>query len=236
MHLSAMTSLEGQIAKAYNTLADDYARLLPDLRAENELDRAMIGSFAKLVRGGTGGLVVELGCGTGRIAAHLDRLGLDVVGFDVSEGMVTKAARSRSRPSFGVGSIGRTPLPAGSVAGVVSWYSIIHTPTSELEGVFAEFARVLRPGGHLLVGFHAGDGSRRFSRPCGRQVDLDAFDHQPDAVAALIVNAGFAIHTEQVRAAEGSRAPIAGKHHRHHAVTERRSIVEESSSVRRSSR
>ena len=203
MRLSAMTSLEGQIAKAYNTLAGEYARLLPDLRAANELDRAMMGSFASLVRGRAGGLVVDLGCGTGRIAAHLYGLGLDVVGFDVSEGMVAEAAHAHPHLSFAVGSIGRVPLKSDSVAAVVSWYSIIHTPTSELEEMFAEFARVLRPGGHLLVGFHVGDGSRRFSKPCGRQVDLDAYDHEPDVVADLVVDAGFAVHARLLRAAEG---------------------------------
>ncbi|MFD4664838.1 MULTISPECIES: class I SAM-dependent methyltransferase [Streptomyces] len=41
-------------------------------------------------------------------------------------------------------------LADGSLGGIIAWYSIVHTPPELLPVVFAEFHRVLAPGGHLL--------------------------------------------------------------------------------------
>ena len=43
----------------------------------------------------------------------------------------------------------------GVLAGAVCWYSIIHTPPDQLAEAFGELARVLIPGGYLLLGFQA---------------------------------------------------------------------------------
>lgn len=55
----------------YDTVAADYARLLPDLRAEAALDQAMLARFAELTSVVGRGHVADLGCGTGRITGHL---------------------------------------------------------------------------------------------------------------------------------------------------------------------
>ena len=56
----------------YDTVAVDYARLIPDLSEEASLDRAMLAAFADLVLEAGGGSVADLGCGAGRMTAHLD--------------------------------------------------------------------------------------------------------------------------------------------------------------------
>ena len=57
------------------------------------LDRAVLAAFAEQVRAGGGGLVADLGCGEGRIGAHLAGLGLDVTGINLSPAM-TEIARA----------------------------------------------------------------------------------------------------------------------------------------------
>ena len=47
--------------------------------------------------------------------------------------------------------------------GVLLWYSIIHTPPAGQARIFAEAARVLRPGWPPLVGFQSGEGTRDVS-------------------------------------------------------------------------
>ena len=39
---------------------------------------------------------------------------------------------------------------------MLSWYSLIHHHPQDIEAPLAEFARVIRPGGGLLVGFFEG--------------------------------------------------------------------------------
>ena len=84
----------------------------------------MLADFADRVDGP----VADVGCGTGRLTAYLDGLGIDVVGIDLSPGMIAVARRAYPALRFEVGSMTALDLPDGGVAGVLAWYSIIHTP------------------------------------------------------------------------------------------------------------
>ncbi len=88
---------------AYDTVAVDYARLLPDLRAETPLDQAMLDTFVELTKAADLGPIADLGCGTGRITAHLGSLGVDVFGIDLSPAMVDVARRTHPHQHFDVG-------------------------------------------------------------------------------------------------------------------------------------
>lgn len=59
---------------AYDTVAADYADLLRDELAEKSWDRALLATFAELVWTAGGRLVADLGCGSGRVTAHLHDL------------------------------------------------------------------------------------------------------------------------------------------------------------------
>ncbi|MEE3920178.1 class I SAM-dependent methyltransferase [Micromonospora sp. BRA006-A] len=102
---------------------------------EPPLDRALLAAFAETV--GPGRPVLEVGCGTGRVTAHLHWLGLDIGGADLSPGMVAVARRTYPDLRFEVGSLTELAVPDGSLAGLVSWYSVIHLPPELLPGVFA---------------------------------------------------------------------------------------------------
>jgi hypothetical protein len=69
--------------------------------------------------------------------------------------------------------------------------------------VFAEFSRVLVPGGYLLVGFHVGDGHRPRTVTYRDGVSVVAYDVTPDQVAHFARQAGLVLQTELVRAAQG---------------------------------
>jgi SAM-dependent methyltransferase len=176
---------------AYDTVAVDYARLLSEELAAKPLDRAMLAAFAELVRADGGGPVADLGCGPGRVTTHLDALGLDAFGVDLSPEMVAVARRSYPGLRFEEGSITALDLPDGGLAGVLAWYSVIHTPPGQLLLVFSEFHRVLAPGGHLLLAFQSGDEPRHLSSAYGHEVSLDAYRLPPDRTAGQLVAAGF---------------------------------------------
>ena len=76
-----------------------------------------------------------------------------MLGIDLSTALTRIGRAARPELRFAVGSMHALPLPDGALAGAVSWYSVIHAEPGELPGYLAEFARVLRPGGHLLVAF-----------------------------------------------------------------------------------
>ncbi|MEV1077285.1 methyltransferase domain-containing protein [Streptomyces sp. NPDC050211] len=180
----------------YDAIAEDYADLFRTELAK-PLDRAVFAGFAELV--GAGGRVADLGCGPGRVTAHLASLGLSVFGLDLSESMLAIARRENPGLRFEQGSMLELDLPDGSLAGAVSWYSSIHTPVNELPSLFAEFRRVLAPGGHLLIAFQIGDEPRRHERPWGHEVTLDFQRRQPDQIDGLLRAAGFAPVMRMVR-------------------------------------
>ncbi|MFF0010791.1 class I SAM-dependent methyltransferase [Streptomyces sp. NPDC005374] len=179
----------------YDAIAEDYAELFPDEIAGKPLDRAVFAGFAELV--GEGGAVADLGCGPGRVTAHLASLGLSVFGLDLSESMLAIARRENPGLRFERGSMLELDLADGSLAGAVSWYSSIHTPVDELPRLFAEFHRVLAPGGHLLIAFQVGDEHRHHDRPWGHPVALTFLRRRPEWIAELLAAAGFApvVHT-----------------------------------------
>ncbi|MET9865738.1 MULTISPECIES: methyltransferase domain-containing protein [unclassified Streptomyces] len=181
----------------YDTVAEDYAEHFRDVGVGTALDRGLLAGFAELV--GVGGEVADLGCGPGRVTAYLAARGLSVFGLDLSESMLAIARRENPGLRFVKGSMLELDLPDGSLDGVVSWYSTIHTPLDRLPDVFAEFGRVLRPGGHLLVAFQAGDEPRRYEEAFGHKVALDFRRRRPERIAALLEAAGFALRSRTVR-------------------------------------
>lgn len=184
---------------SYDTVAVDYAELLRTELAAKPLDRALLATFAELVQAGPGGLVADLGCGPGRVTAHLHALGLNAFGIDLSPGMITVARRAHPGLRFDEGTITALDLADGSVGAIVAWYSIIHTPPELLPLVFAEFSRVLAPGGHLLLAFQAGDERVRIEHGYGHDVSLDAYRLEPERVESLIHRSGMLVDARLLR-------------------------------------
>lgn len=210
------------VRRAYDTVAADYAALLPDTRAESPLELAMLNAFADAVAAtaGTAGTsptagtdgphpdapVLDAGCGAGRMTRYLADRGCDVRGVDLSPGMVEMACRAHPDLEFTVASLTDLPFPDDHFAGVVLWYSAIHTPPPGQPRVFAEVSRVLRPGGHLVVAFQSGEGVRDVSeayRKYGHEVRLERFLHTADQVAAHLTGAGLVEVARMVRRARG---------------------------------
>ena len=189
---------------AYDTVAVDYEALLRDALGASPDDRAVLGLFAERVREAGGGAVGDLGCGPGRVTAHLHDLGLDVFGLDLSPGMVEVARRTHPRLRFQVGSLLDLPVADDALAGALAWYSVIHTPPERLPDVLGELVRVVRPGGWLVLAFQEGDGEpRHIAQGYGHDVDLDAWRHSPSYVESLLAAAGAQVRVRVVREPEG---------------------------------
>ena len=188
---------------AYNTVAADYAELLRNELDTKPFDRAMLGTFAELVRSSGGGAVADIGCGPGRITAYLDSLGLAALGIDLSPEMVTVARKDHPGLQFDEGSMEAMELADGTLGGIVAWYSIIHTPPARLPGVFAEFHRTLLDGGLLLLAFQAGDEPRHLDFAYGHEIDLDAYRLPPERIMELLLQAGFVVEAQLLREPDG---------------------------------
>ena len=184
---------------AYDLVAEDYADLLHDQLAGNPYDRTMLDLFAEQVASAGGGRVGDLGCGPGRVAAYLADRGVDVVGVDLSPGMVEVARRRHPRIPFEVASMDALPFAEGELAGALAWYSIIHTAPEGQPALFAEFARVVRAGGMLLLAFQVGSDVVHLTQAYGHEVDLYTRRQEPDRIRELLGEAGFEVVAQLVR-------------------------------------
>ncbi|AIJ23124.1 class I SAM-dependent DNA methyltransferase [Amycolatopsis methanolica] len=181
---------------AYDAIAGEFAEWIRDELAVKPLDRAVLAAFAELADGP----VADVGCGSGRIAAHLRGLGVDAFGIDLSPEMVAVARRTHPGVRFEVGSMTALDLPDGSLGGLVAWYSIIHVPPGTLPAVLAGFRRVLAPGGWLQLAFDVGDKPVHRDEIGGHPVSLDFHQRPVDEVAALLTAAGFEVRARLERA------------------------------------
>jgi SAM-dependent methyltransferase len=208
---------------SYDTVALDYARLTRHLLADTPEERAVMALFADLVRGRGGGPVADVGCGTGRVTAHLSALGLDAFGIDLSPGMLDVARREYPGLRFVLGSMTELGLADASVAGLLAWYSLIHIPDDAIGAVLAHFRRVVRPGGPLLIAFHVGDATTLKTEGYGgHPMKVHVHRRRHDRMHAWLDASGFTVeeHTTVTSAESrlggiilarrrgGSRSPV----------------------------
>jgi len=187
---------------SYSAVAEAYAERFTDELNARPLDRALLAGFAELVRAAGAGPVADIGCGTGRVTAYLNDLGLLAFGIDLAPGMIEVARRSYPGLRFQVGSMLALDLPDGTLGGLLAWYSTIHVPDDRLPEAFAEFHRVLAPGGLALLGFQAGDESRHRAEALGHAISLDFRFRPPERVAELLDQAGLQVRARMLREAD----------------------------------
>ena len=155
-----------------------------------------------------GALVADLACGTGDLCDELLTGGYRAVGFDFSHGMLRNAGTSA--PLVEADAL-RLPLPDGGVDGATCGFALRNV--TEVTALFAETARVLRPGGRvafletsepdgrLLRAGHAVYFKRIVPLIGGALSDRDAYRYLPRSMAylpeparllSMLADAGFA--------------------------------------------
>jgi ubiquinone/menaquinone biosynthesis C-methylase UbiE len=118
------------------------------------------------VRAGT--RLLDVACGPGYVAGAALERGADVLGLDVAEEMIALARSHNAGAEFVVGDAHALPFPDDSFDAVTMSFGIHHVAVPE--HVFAEAARVLRPGGTYAFTSWA-----------------DTSDHAPLAIAEAVV-------------------------------------------------
>ncbi|TDD29432.1 class I SAM-dependent methyltransferase [Kribbella turkmenica] len=188
-----MTDFLDDIRTSYDTVATSYAELVQDGAAG---ETECLDLFAQIAAPGP---VLDAGCGPGRLAGRLHERGLQVIGVDLSPGMIAVARRDHPDLDFRVGSMTALDLPDGSAGGVVAWWSVIHLPRDVVPQAFAEFHRVLVPGGALMLGFHVGaETTHKTSGYGGHPMNVHVHRWTAPGLTELAVAAGFTPYPDRV--------------------------------------
>lgn len=172
-----------EVRRSYGARADEYTALLGSVEALSPIDRETITDWGRSIDGP----IVDAGCGPGHWTQHLRDLGATVEGVEMVPEFVAGARARFPAVSFRLGLIDALPVATDGLAGLLAWFSVIHTVPDAVPGVLAEFARCLAPGGLLLLGFFAGERVEPFDHAVvtayywpvaemGRMLDSAGFD------------------------------------------------------------
>jgi ubiquinone/menaquinone biosynthesis C-methylase UbiE len=183
--------LTRSIRESYDRLAEEYARRISNELQHKPLDRELLDRFAAAVAGR--GDICDMGCGPGHVARYLRNAGATVFGLDLSPQMLQEARKVSPDISFREGNMLALDLQNGSLAGIAAFYAIVNIPHKSLPTVFREMARVLQPGGVLLLAFHLGDEAIHENELWGQQISMDFFLFQTSAIRHELEKAGLAI-------------------------------------------
>lgn len=184
------------VAAAYGARAREYIDLFGEIDAAAEADQDAVLSWARTAEGP----VIDVGCGPGQWTRFLADHGIDIEGIDPAPEFIAAARRRHPGIRFRSGQAENLDVDDGSLGGILSWFSLIHTEPAHIAAALTEFARALRPGGILALGFFEGP-------------ELAPFDHAVttayfwplDALAARVEACGFTITTATRRTDPGSR-------------------------------
>jgi ubiquinone/menaquinone biosynthesis C-methylase UbiE len=168
---------------------------------------------ANLARLQPGDAVLDVGCGTGtlamEVARRVGRAGR-VAGIDPGTQQIAraraKAARRHVPIEFQIGVIEQLPFPDSTFDVVFSTLMMHHVPAPLKRQGLAEIARVLKPGGRLVIA----DFKRKQERQ-GQAARFHAGGSSMQDLAALVKDAGFSeVETEEMRPPRFSAFPGAG--------------------------
>jgi ubiquinone/menaquinone biosynthesis C-methylase UbiE len=141
-----------QIKEAYDAGARAYAGKLFHELSYKPLDRQLLDRFVEMTC--QAGPLLDVGCGPGQTTRYLHMKGAKVTGIDISERMIDEAKRLNPEISFRVDNMLQLSAEDASLSGVCAFYAFVNFQYPDIENIFLEFRRILKPGGVLLQAFH----------------------------------------------------------------------------------
>lgn len=186
------------LVKTYDAVAADYAKAFADELDHKLFDRELLDRFAEALA--ANGPVWDIGCGpAGHVTRYLADRGVRVTGADLSPGAVAHARTREPDLEFRVADMLALPTEAGSLHGIVAFYSAIHLPRQRIPEALAEFRRALVDGGALLIAMHGGEGEVGQDEWFGHPVEARATLVTSDELVGWLESAGFGIVERHAR-------------------------------------
>ena len=193
---------EAAAQAGYNQMAQVYTDHVALEMTVPSLGRSVLESFVHQLQQSSevnrARRVADVGCGPGHVTAFLANLGVDIFGIDNSPALLDIARENHPELHFEAGQLASLPVETGSLAGLVSKHSLIHTPAELVAPVLDEFARVLAPGGALYLSFFGAASPDTHGHAFDHAVTT-AYQLDVGAMAELLAAASFVEEARIVR-------------------------------------
>ena len=205
--MEELQEINRQTRLAYDLAASKYHELFRNELDGKPYDRWLLDHFA--AHFAPASIVHDLGCGpTGDIGCYLHRRGLHVIGSDISPRSVGLAFAGHPDMEFMVMDMTNLALHDRSADGVVSYYSVIHTPKRFVPALLQEMHRVLKSAGKLLLAVKEDNREGYLDEFLGFRTRIYFAHFRKDEIARLLSDHGFAILFLEVRAPLPGEIPV----------------------------
>ncbi|MDF0530394.1 class I SAM-dependent methyltransferase [Tsukamurella sp. 8F] len=193
--------------QGYDAMADLYAEAVPTAY-QYPVERHAVEAFAeRVLTSGSMGVVVDVGCGTGHVAADLTSRGLDVIGIDPSVSMLGYARSAYPGVAFAEGDASLTALPDGTdIAAIIARFSLIHISPEQVMETLRIWAARTHPDTPVLVAAQASDAPG-VPLPFDHAV-APAWRWHPDELSRVLDTNGFAEEWRIVYRDQSYRFPM----------------------------
>ena len=181
-----------KIIKCYNDTADNYAAERADELSKKHFDRLLLKEFASVNQ--SRGICADFGWGPGQATKFLYDHGLkNIVGIDISSGMIDAARRLSPNIQFETGDLLELSYDSEYFGCGIAFYSIVHFSFDQVKIAFREINRVLKHEGQFLFSFHVGDETVHFDKAGDKTVDIDLYFFQTEKILELLHDTEFRI-------------------------------------------
>ena len=178
-----------KIKIAYDIVAREYSEEFFGEHEKKPCDQEILGKFVKQLKDRHP--VWDIGCGPGQTVRYLNGLGLQASGLDLSPRVIRQARLNCPGLEFRTGNMLDLDFSSNSVAGIISFYAIVHFTQEQVKQAFSEFFRILQPGGLFLLAFHIGEETLHLDEFLGRPIDVDFMLFTTEFISGCLHNAGF---------------------------------------------
>jgi SAM-dependent methyltransferase len=177
----------GIVESGYDAIADRYADAAREGRGPDTYFRAFLARLLGLIP--EDGMVLDVGCGAGLIAAEITTRAR-VVAVDISAAQLELAKRNAPDAMLVRADVGEVAFEPGTFDAIVAFWSLIHVPRESHRSLIARIHAWLKPGGVFAGTLGSGDNPAEHVRDFyGASMYWSHFDAETNRT--LLREAGF---------------------------------------------
>jgi ubiquinone/menaquinone biosynthesis C-methylase UbiE len=185
------------VVMVYDVIVDQYASTFTE---PSEYIDELLSNIDK------GGLILDVGCGTGVDANYISSKGYQVIGIDFSDKMLKLAKQKFPDIDFRIADMRELKFGENMFDGILLAYSLIHIPKRDVPKTLSNLYKFMKSGSPILVIVHGGKSQEtNLPEPFkpNMKMFLDIFS--PDELKKLLKEAGFSVISEHQRKSKSEK-------------------------------